>query len=235
MFTSLVLFVALAFSTGCKSEAVGPHASPHYVRKDLSHPSDSGSVLILLHGYGSNERDLLGLTGMFPETGTVVSFRAPIEVSQRGFCWFPIQGHDSSTTVDTAAYYTSGTLLMNWIDSTLIKEGLEGRKVFVAGFSQGAMMSYELVRRFAHRFQGVIGFSGSAKALQYLSPSSQCGADILMTHGRSDQVLTYASGQEAQMRLEKCGATVEFFTFEGGHQIPKEAIAKARLWLRARW
>ena len=47
-----------------------------------------------------------------------------------------------------------------------------------------------------------------------------------MTHGTADEVLTYASGQEAKTKLEKCGAQVEFFTFGGGHQITDEAAER---------
>lgn len=234
-FAGLLILLTCIISCSSQSDTIQADQQPHYVRKNLSAATDSGSVLVLLHGYGSNELDLLGLKEMFPSTGCVLSFRAPIGLGNGGFCWFPIQGHDGSQQVDTTQYFQAGSLLMNWIESTIEKEKLKGRKLFIAGFSQGAMMSYEMVRRFANRFDGVIGFSGSSKALKHLSPSSQCGADILMTHGRADNVLSYASGEEAKAMLEKCGAHVEFYTFEGAHQITKPVIAKAAEWLRKRW
>ena len=184
MFGLALLFTC---TIACSSQSDGSQLrqDPHYVRKDLNAHADTGSVLVLLHGYGSNELDLLGLKQMFPTSGSIISFRAPISLGGRAFCWFPIQGHDGSSKVDTTQYYQAGTLLMQWIDSTLKKENLEGRKVFLAGFSQGAMMCYEMVRRYSNRFDGVIGFSGSDKALQHLAPAAHWGADILITHGLS--------------------------------------------------
>jgi phospholipase/carboxylesterase len=234
-FISILVLSIFAVTCTSQNGTIDVKQEPHYVRKNLNPDSDSGSVLILLHGYGSNEDDLLGLKQMFPSSGCVISFRAPIEIGRGAFCWFPIQGHDGGAQVDTTQYYQSGTLLMRWIEATLEKEKLQGRKLFIAGFSQGAMMSYEMVRRYADRFDGVIGFSGSDKALKHLSPASNCGADILMTHGKADQVLMYDSGQEAKKMLEKCGANVEFYSFDGGHQIPSSVVYKAADWLRLRW
>jgi len=223
----------------CGASCVGSHAAqisePVYIRKQLGSTSQDGSVLFLLHGYGSNERDLLGLTAMFPNSGDVVALRAPIELRAGAYCWFPIQGHTNGSTPDTMLYHLAGNQLQEWIDWIVVKENLVGKKIFIAGFSQGAMMCYEMARRKANSFAGIIGFSGSAKALNHLSETSNCGADMLMTHGTANEVLTYASGQEAKTKLEKCGAQVEFFTFGGGHQITDEAAEKARVWLKSRW
>jgi phospholipase/carboxylesterase len=236
LFLFPLCFAAFFLTTACSNDAViDAESQPHYVRKEFGADKSKGSVLILLHGYGSNELDLLGLKQMFPTEGCAISFRAPLTIGRGSFCWFPIQGHDGSPVVDTTAYFAAGSLLNQWIDSVIVKENLQHRKIFLSGFSQGAMMCYEMVRRFPQKFSGIVAFSGSSKALNYLAEPSQCDADILMTHGKADKVLSYESALEAKSKLEKCGASVEFYTFEGGHQISTGAIAKASEWLAKRW
>ena len=48
-------------------------------------------LLVLLHGYGANEQDLLSLAGMLPQEFAVASLRAPIAMGP-GFTWFPLTG-----------------------------------------------------------------------------------------------------------------------------------------------
>jgi phospholipase/carboxylesterase len=210
-------------------------ALPIYIKRNLGGTDQNGSVLFLLHGYGSNERDLMSLTPFFPTSGDVVALRAPIELRDDAYCWFPIQGHTTGTQVDTMAYHLAGDQLEAWIDLIVQKEKWEGRKIFIAGFSQGAMMSYEMVRRRASKLHGVVGFSGSSKALNYMPSALNCEVDIFMAHGKQDQVLTFESGKEAQLKLEQCAGQVEFYAFEGGHQITNEVMKEAHRWLMRRW
>jgi phospholipase/carboxylesterase len=229
-----ILFLAAAFGCSCNiTQAAGD--DPIYRAQWLNEDHSKGSVLILLHGYGSNELDLLGLSPMFPNTGCVITFRAPIRIMDKGFCWFPIEGHSTGTEVDTTAYHEAGDILEEWIDKVVVKEKLQGKKIFVGGFSQGAMMSYEMMRRHANKYAGIIGLSGSVKALNYLDKSSQCAIDMFISHGKQDKVLTYQSGLAVKAKMEECGASIDFFEFGGGHQITKEVMEAANTWLMQRW
>ncbi len=205
-----------------------------YIKQHIGSKEEKGAVLILLHGYGSNEHDLLGLSALLPSSGDVVSFRAPITLDENAYCWFPRTGHSSDAKVDTTIYQSAAEVLWQSIQHLVEQEGWEGRKLFLAGFSQGAMMCYEMARDHSEKFAGIIGFSGSAKALKHMGVKGKCGADILMTHGTSDQVLTYDSALEAKTRLEGCGASVTFFSFDGGHQITKDVQQEAKTWLEKR-
>jgi phospholipase/carboxylesterase len=229
-----ILFLAAAFACSCRTtQAAGD--DPIYRMQWLNDDHSKGSVLILLHGYGSNELDLLGLAPMFPSTGCVITFRAPIRIMDKGFCWFPIEGHTTGAAVDTTAYHEAGDILEEWIDKVVVKEKLQGKKIFVGGFSQGAMMSYEMMRRHADKYTGIIGLSGSVKALNYLEKTSQCAIDMFISHGKQDQVLTFQSGLDVKARMAECGATIEFFEFEGGHQITREVMLAANNWLMKKW
>lgn len=109
-------------------------------------------LLVLLHGYGANEQDLLSLADMLPEDFAVASVRAPI-VSGPGYTWFPLTASIDYTldaVKDAAAY------AQDWIDS------VKGNhpSVTLLGFSMGMAMATTLLRQRPEDFAAVVGLSG---------------------------------------------------------------------------
>lgn len=109
-------------------------------------------LLVLLHGYGANEQDLLSLADMLPEDFAVASVRAPI-VSGPGYTWFPLTASIDYTldAVKDAAVYAQ-----DWIDS------VKGNhpSVTLLGFSMGMAMATTLLRQRPEDFAAVVGLSG---------------------------------------------------------------------------
>ena len=109
-------------------------------------------LLVLLHGYGANEQDLLSLADMLPGEFAVASLRAPI-VSGPGYTWFPLTASIDYTldaVKDAAAY------VQDWIDS------VKGNhpSVTLLGFSMGMAMATTLLRQRPADFAAVVGLSG---------------------------------------------------------------------------
>ncbi|MCA4133701.1 alpha/beta hydrolase [Arthrobacter sp. M4] len=111
-------------------------------------------LLVLLHGYGANERDLFSLAGMLPEEFAVASVRAPMPMGP-GFTWFPLtQSIDYSLdAVKHAADYVDA-----WLDS--VRDGHPS--VSLLGFSMGMAMATTLLRRRPADYAAVVGLSGFA-------------------------------------------------------------------------
>ena len=111
-------------------------------------------LLVLLHGYGANEQDLLSLADMLPEEFAVASVRAPL-VSGQGFSWFPLTGTAdySLDAVKAAAAYAQA-----WIDSVKANHP----SVTLLGFSMGMAMATTLLRQRPADFAAVVGLSGFA-------------------------------------------------------------------------
>jgi phospholipase/carboxylesterase len=111
-------------------------------------------LLVLLHGYGANEQDLLSLADMLPEEFAVASVRAPL-VSGQGFSWFPLTGtvDYSLEAVKAAAAYAQA-----WIDSVKANHP----SVTLLGFSMGMAMATTLLRQRPADFAAVVGLSGFA-------------------------------------------------------------------------
>jgi phospholipase/carboxylesterase len=111
-------------------------------------------LLVLLHGYGANEQDLLSLADMLPEEFVVASLRAPL-VSGPGFTWFPLTASIdySLDSVKHAAAY-----VQDWIDSVKANHP----SVTLLGFSMGMAMATTLLRQRPDGYAAVVGLSGFA-------------------------------------------------------------------------
>ncbi|MGY3565713.1 phospholipase/carboxylesterase [Sinomonas sp. RB5] len=112
-------------------------------------------LLVLLHGYGSNEADLMGLAPYVPAQFAVASLRAPQELAPGAYQWFPLMAAQDFTmdAVEAATEY-----VLAWLDD------VRGRhsSVTVLGFSMGMAMATSLVRRRPRDFAAVVGLSGFA-------------------------------------------------------------------------
>ena len=111
-------------------------------------------LLVLLHGYGSHEGDLFGLSPQLPLEPVIASVRAPLPVGQ-GYAWAPLASEADAAAVSAAADETALALL-DWLDTT------ESTSVGLLGFSQGGAMSLQLLRSAPERFAYAAVLSGFA-------------------------------------------------------------------------
>jgi phospholipase/carboxylesterase len=125
-------------------------------------PGERGDrpLLVLLHGYGADERDLFGLVPYLPPEYVVTSVRAPLTppFPAPGFSWYPIEGldgRDPSHVTDAAA------LVLDWLDVVA-----PDAAVGLLGFSQGAAVSLQALRLQPERFTFAVNLSG------YVTPGS---------------------------------------------------------------
>ncbi|GAA4842225.1 alpha/beta hydrolase [Garicola koreensis] len=113
-------------------------------------------LVVLLHGYGSHERDLLGLVPGLPQEFTYASLRAPVEMGPGAYTWFDLD-------VERMAYSSSAAHdavedLWSWIAS--VKD--QHSSVTLLGFSMGMAMATSLLRTRPDAFAAVVGLSGFA-------------------------------------------------------------------------
>lgn len=120
-------------------------------------------LLVLLHGYGSNEHDLFGLRPYLPPEITVAAVRAPLTPPwpAPGYSWYPIEGLDGR---DPSRVTDAAHRLIEWVDA------LPGNDpVGLLGFSQGAAVSMQALRLEPRRFAFAVNLSG------YVAPGDLAG------------------------------------------------------------
>lgn len=194
-------------------------------------------LLLMLHGYGSNERDLLGLAPTLDSRLRIISVRAPLELAPEMYGWFPIEFTGTGITVDREAAGRVRDQLTGFIRKLIETIRPHGDKVFVMGFSQGAVMNYMTALSNPELLHGVIALSGQlpdsrpdAEAL----PEGLAAVPFLVQHGLFDDVLPIGKGRQAEEWLKDRVTDLTYREYPMAHQIDQPSLEFLRSWLKER-
>ena len=183
-------------------------------------------LVVLVHGYGADGQDLIGLAQHWQGLLPTVAFAAPNAPARipggPGYQWFPISRidpHEMQKGVEAA-----GPVLDAYLDAELARLGLPPENLALAGFSQGTMLSLHVGLRRKVKPAAIVGFSG-------LLPGAPPGGEfppILLTHGDSDSVIPPQAMFLAANQLGLAGARVQWHLAHGmGHGIDPEGLMMA--------
>ena len=135
--------------------------SINYLIKESLTLNSKSPLLLLLHGFGSNEADLHSFANYLPDNYTVISVRAPHILPSGGFAWYNINfDNDMNKFNDHNQAKNSIKLIMKFLDEVINKFSIDSNDISLLGFSQGTILSYALGLNFPKRFKKIIGFSG---------------------------------------------------------------------------
>jgi phospholipase/carboxylesterase len=191
-------------------------------------------LLVLHHGRGTDERDLLGLAdALDPERRLrVVSARGPLTVAGwPGFHWYlvPRVGYP-----DHDSFHAARGALAELHDQLWEETGVGPERTVLGGFSMGSVMSYAMALG-ADRpaVAGVLAFSGFVPTVEGWQPSlaDRQGTKAFIAHGRHDPIIGIEFAHRARDLLVEGGLEVEFRESEVGHQIDPSNLRDATAWL----
>ena len=192
-------------------------------------------LVIFLHGYGSNEQDLFGIKDDLPASYTYLSVRAPMTLEEGSYQWFRKKG-EGAYNGETDDLKTSGQVLQDFIAQAAKKYHTEPDKVVLVGFSQGAIMSYEVALRHPESVGGIAALGGRILPVlkSALKPDEKRQTlAIFIGHGKEDNRLPYKDGTEANSLLQSISLTPEFHGYEGlGHSISAAEVEDLNAWLQ---
>jgi phospholipase/carboxylesterase len=196
--------------------------------------SSKTPVLILLHGYGSNELDLYSFASNFESEFLVFSLRAPYSTGRGGNCWFSLEFlPDQKFKYSYKEAQKSRDQVSRFIRSACRSYPADSTSVFVVGFSQGAILSYDLALHGSFNLKGVVALSGlMLPETQNARIKSVSGTNFFIGHGTSDNVVRFTDGKEAYMYLkEKKLANVIFKPYQVAHSISAAELSDIRSWM----
>jgi phospholipase/carboxylesterase len=188
-------------------------------------------LVVLLHGYGADGNDLIGLVPHWQKLLPGAAFVAPhapdrVPGAPSGFQWFPIarlDPHEMRGGVALAA-----PRIGEFLDAELANLGLGPDRLALAGFSQGAMLALHLGLR--RSVAAIVGFSG---LLADLPPAEGPRPPVLLTHGSADDVIPAGAMFAAATQLGAMGAGVQWHLAPGmGHGIDEMGLSLAGNFLR---
>ena len=204
----------------------------HVVHKSPKAP-EGAPLLLLLHGYGANEEDLLGLAPYLDERLICVSARAPYALDFGGFAWFNIEiGAEGVRFAFTEAEEPLMQVLA-LVDA--LRQTHRPTHIFIAGFSQGASMALAAALKRPRDFAGVIALSGLCcpEMLPQDTVSVQ-GLKVFMSHGRFDPVIPIAQARASRDLLLPLGLDLLYKEYDMPHAIAEPCLEDLDAWLRAR-
>lgn len=184
-------------------------------------------LLLLLHGYGSDERDLFGLAPFLPDAFVLAAVRAPLAppFPAPGWSWYPIEGLDGRSS---GAVTAAADALIAWID-----RATDGETIGILGFSQGAAVALQALRLQPERFAFVVNLAG------YADPSPLPGDEVLAERrppvfwgrGARDEVIPPAAVAHTVQWLPE-HATLSGRVYAGlTHSVSQEELDDVRVFL----
>ncbi|MBT6190341.1 MAG: alpha/beta fold hydrolase [Tateyamaria sp.] len=198
------------------------------------------SIVVLLHGYGANGADLLGLADSLGEHLPDTLFVAPdapetIPGMPTGFQWFPIPWIDGSSEEEAERGIVAASADLNaFLDALMVDEDVLPEQVVLLGFSQGTMMSLHVAPRREDAVAGIVAFSGRLLNPEVLADEVVSRPPVLLLHGDADDVVPVESLPQAAEALQEAGwQDVYAHVMKGtGHGIAPDGLSVALAFMR---
>jgi phospholipase/carboxylesterase len=199
-------------------------AEPVVVRRGST--AADAPLVVLLHGRGSNEDDIIGLADQLPAGASYAAVRAPI-AEGGGFAWFANRGIGrpiADSLASTMAWFRT------WLDDPTVN----GRPVVLVGFSGGAAFAGGLLLDDPTRYTGAAILYGTLPfdAGVPTTPNRLDGARVLVVHGDHDTVIPRELLDRTWAYLTAdAGSTTTAIRDPGGHGLSSTALAELEQWL----
>jgi phospholipase/carboxylesterase len=198
------------------------------------------SQVVLLHGYGADGNDLIGLAEPLAPHLPRTRFLAPNAPERcpgnpMGFQWFPIPWLDGTPEAAARASAVRAFAALDaWLDA-VTAEGVGPERTVLVGFSQGTMMALHVGLRRKVALAGIVGFSGRLLDPGHLAAEVVSRPPVLLVHGDQDPVVPFASLAEAEAALRAAGVEVGAHVSRGtAHGIAPDGLGLALGFIRER-
>jgi len=209
--------------------------SLHHLVREPKIKLDKNPLLLLLHGYGSNEEDLFSFATELPDDYYVVSARAPFDMMYGSYAWYAINfDADENKFSDIGQAQQSRDLIANFIDELIENYPIDADNVTLIGFSQGTILSYAIAVSYPERVQRVVAMSGYFNpeiAVEHYQNNDFSQLKIFASHGSVDQVVAVDWARNSIPKLKALGIAVEYKEYPAGHGVTPQNFFDFKKWL----
>jgi phospholipase/carboxylesterase len=188
-------------------------------------------TLVLLHGYGAHEHDLLDLAHALDPRLRAVSLQAPVSLGGMQRAWYPLSQDERGDIVSDPKQMREG--LRAAVGAVELVARTSARP-FLLGFSQGGGMALAVLLTRPDLVEGVLSFSGVPPLLEpseLAPPDALRGKPVFAAHGTQDPIVPLARGRMLRGVAEQSGLALEWREYEMGHMVVPQELVDARAWL----
>lgn len=216
-----------------------PLSLAHVVRPPLapSAPGERPPLLVLLHGVGGNEEAMAAIAPALDPRLLVLSARAPLTLGPRAFAWFHVTFTAQGPVIDAEEAAASWAAIARFVDQAVDAYDTDPQRVYLAGFSQGAIMGLATLLTAPDRIAGVVAMSGRLlpEVLPRAAPAEALrDRPVLIVHGVEDEKLGIHFARSARDALARFPLRLDYRELPMGHAMTPESIAVVADWLGAR-
>lgn len=208
-----------------------------YLIQEPKKLTDRPPLLIMLHGYGSNESDLFAMAQSFDERYLVISVRAPFNGKDMGYSWYDLNFlPDKKISHNYSQAQESSAKLRSFISNACKNYKADSTKVFLMGFSQGAVMAFHMALNYPKNINGILALSGrimeESKNIK-TNAEALSKVKIFVAHGLSDNVIDYKEAEKSVDFLkQKQVKNLQFKSYEMPHSICGAELKDIQNWLK---
>ncbi len=192
-------------------------------------------LVIMLHGYGSNEADLFSFASDLPEKYKIVSLRAPYSLPYGGFSWYDINLDNSfNIKINISQANDSILKIKNFVENELKnKFSFDINNICLIGFSQGTILSYALSLNYPNLFKKIIALSGKINMdLIDKTAKDYSSLKFFFSHGITDQVIPINFSRESINWLKSQNISHTYKEYDMAHSVSQENFYDLIDWMK---
>ncbi|MBV5292562.1 MAG: phospholipase [Curvibacter lanceolatus] len=230
-------------NTALNSTTFNPSVTPPH---DLGlqaqfRPAEPGTtepwLLVLMHGVGSNEQDLMGIAPWVPARYHLLSLRAPHPMGPNAWAWFQFGvAADGSRVINAAQERHSRALVEQAVSRAATQLGVPASRVVVGGFSQGGIMGLSLLLTRPQSLRAALSLHSRLlpEVLPEQAPAEALqGRSLWVSHGTEDAVLPASHSERIVAHAATLPLQVHSAGFPGGHTLGRQELDELSAWLSA--
>lgn len=223
--------MALAFASYVQKTTTGLY----YIFKEPKIKSAKPPVIILMHGVGSNEKDLFSFANQLPDSFLVISLRAPIELGKDSYGWYHLSFENGKPIGNPTEAEASRLMIIDFINNLKNKHAYNEKRVYLCGFSQGSIMAYSIGLTVPEKIKGIAIMSG--RLLEEVKPiiaskEKLKNLKVFISHGTNDNVLPINNAREANTYLKQLGINATYKEYPETHTISNTMFNDLLIWLK---
>jgi len=211
-----------------------PNLSLYHITRP-STLTENAPLLIMFHGYGSDEEDLFSFATQLPKELFIISVRAPYQLPPYGNAWYAIHfDAEQNKWNDTEQAIKSRDLIVEFIDETCTNYPVDKNNVTLLGFSQGTILCYAVALTYPEKVKNVIALSGyiSEDMLpEGIKTKDYSHLNFYCSHGSSDQIIPVEWARNISKFLNNLNIKHVYSEFPVGHGVSPQNFYEFKNWL----
>ncbi|CAH8283765.1 phospholipase/carboxylesterase [Mariniflexile fucanivorans] len=205
----------------------------HITRKSTL--NENAPLLIMMHGYGSDENDLFSFSSELPEELFIISVRAPYPMQPYGNAWYAINfDQEQGKWNDNEQAKESLDLIAKFIDEAIAEYPVNKNNVTLLGFSQGSILGYGVALTYPEKIKNIIALSGYINKdilPDDIKTKDYSNLDFYCSHGSVDQVIPVEWARQTAPFLNSLNIKNKYAEFPVGHGVAPQNFYEFRKWL----